>query len=152
MIDFVDNKIDPKLGAMWVRGIFDNPIVANYDRRFTPGMFVRVQLPVGPPHKAILISDRAIGTDQGNKFVFVVDKDNKANYRPVKLGAMHEGLRVIEEGVKADDLVVVNGILRVRPDAIVAPKLVEMPVSASGIAPMVPVKPEKSAEKTAPPK
>lgn len=152
VIDFVDNKIDPKLGAMWLRGIFDNPIVANYDRRFTPGMFVRVQLPVGPPHPAILISDRAIGTDQGNKFVFVVDKDNKANYRPVKLGAMHEGLRVIEDGIKPDDLVIVNGILRVRPDAVVAPKLVEMPVSASGIAPLVPVKPEKPVEKTAPPK
>lgn len=150
VIDFVDNKIDPKLGAMWIRGIFPNPIVANYDRRFTPGMFVRVQLPVGPPHAAVLITDRAIGTDQGNKFVFVVDKENKASYRPVKLGVIYEGLRVIEEGLKAEDLVVVNGILRVRPGAVVAPKLVDMPASAGGMAPMNSVKPEKSGEKAPP--
>jgi RND family efflux transporter MFP subunit len=148
VIDFVDNKIDPKLGTMWVRGKFPNTVVANNNRRFTIGMFVRIRLPVGPPHQAILVSDRAIGTDQGNKFVFVIEEGNKAGYRPVKLGAMHEGYRVVESGIKPDDKVIVNGILRVRPDAVVAPKLIDMPVSAiNGVAVQLP---SKDADETAP--
>lgn len=146
VIDFVDNKIDPKLGSMWIRGRFANPVEARNNRRFTPGMFVRVRLPLGPPRKALLITDRAIGTDQGNKFVYVIETGNKAGYRPVKLGSMHDGLRVVESGINAEDQVVVNGILRVRPGAVVAPKLIPMPVSAVAGAPAVQM-PDKTNDK-----
>jgi multidrug efflux system membrane fusion protein len=76
--------------------------------------------------RALLVNDRAVGTDQNRKFVFVVDADNKAEYRPVKLGPTVDGLRVVNEGLKAGEKVVVNGLQRVHPGALLTPQIVPM--------------------------
>lgn len=127
ILDFVDNRIDPSTGTILARAVFDNR-----DRALTPGLFVRVRLPFGEPHQAVLITDRAIGTDQGQKYALVVDRaagerQNVAEYRPLRLGALHDGLRVVESGLTANDWVIVNGIQRVRPGITVAPREGPMP-------------------------
>ena len=78
----------------------------------------------------IVISDRAVGTDQDKKFVFVVDGDNKVGYRQVKLGAIYDGQRVVEDGLKAGEKIVVNGLQRIRPGAVVAPQMEEKVATA----------------------
>jgi RND family efflux transporter MFP subunit len=121
-VNFVDNQFNPKTGTLRVRAVFPNK-----DQSLTPGMFARVRIPVGDPHEALLVSDRAIDTDQGQKIVYVVDKDDQVDSRPVRLGAVHDGLRAIEAGLSPGDRVIVNGQQRVRPGVTVDPKLVEMP-------------------------
>jgi RND family efflux transporter MFP subunit len=90
-INFVDNQVDTGTGTLRLRGTFSNA-----DGLFSPGLFVRVRLQIGTPHKVLLIADRAIGTDQGDKYLFVVNDDNKVEYRQVTLGPLHDGLRVVE--------------------------------------------------------
>ena len=115
-VNFVNNVVTTSTGTITVRGVFPNPKPEKGLRVITSGMFVRIELPVGPKHSALLVTDRAIGTDQGIKFVYVVDNEKKAQYRKVRLGALQDdGLRVIEEGLKADDWVVVGGLQQVRP-------------------------------------
>jgi len=129
-LEFVDNQLDPQTGSVRMRATF-----ANTDGALVPGLFARVQLGGGTAqNKAILINDRAVGTDQNRKFVFVVGKDNKAEYRPVKLGPTVDGLRVVREGLKADEKIVVNGLQRVRPGAPITPQVVPMDsnVAAAG--------------------
>jgi len=153
-VDFVDNRIDPGTGTLRVRATIANPMVANQDRVFTPGLFVRVQLPLGAPRQALLVSERALGTDQGQKFVFVVHKadgKNVVEYRPVTVGAMQKGgLRVVmpvkvfrdkdglrlakpdemdkaEDSISKSDWVVVNGLQRVRPGLDVKVNEIPMP-------------------------
>jgi RND family efflux transporter MFP subunit len=120
-LDFVDNRVDPATGTMRVRAIVRNP-----DRKFSPGYFVRVKLPVGEPHAAVLVAERAIGTDQDRKYLLVVTDQNVVEYRPVKLGPAMAGLRVIDEGLRPGEWVVVNGLQRVRPGVTVTPQRVEM--------------------------
>src|SRR5262249_30641639 len=85
-------------------------------RLFAPGMFVRVRVPIGQPQPALLVIDRAIGSDQGLKFVYALDAQNKAQYRRVTTGPLQEdGLRVIEQGIKPDEWIVVGGLRQVRP-------------------------------------
>jgi RND family efflux transporter MFP subunit len=120
-IDFVDNQIDPSTGTIHVRAVLPNP-----QRLFEPGMFVRVRLPVGEPRPGVLVTDRAIGTDQDRKYVLVVNDRNVVEYRPVKLGAMHNGLRAVAEGLTPGEWVIVNGIQRVRPGVTVTPQKVSM--------------------------
>jgi RND family efflux transporter MFP subunit len=119
-IDFVDNRVDPSTGTMQARGVFPNK-----DRSLTPGLFVRIRVPQGGSHKALLITDRAIDTDQGQKVVYVVDKDKVVDKRPVRLGGLHDGLREIESGVKPGEQVIVDGIQRVRGGIKVEPKLAD---------------------------
>jgi RND family efflux transporter MFP subunit len=114
-LDFVDNKVDPNTGTIRARGRFAK---AKY---LTPGMFVRVRLPIGPPHRTLLVSEQAIGTDQRQKFLLIVNQDNVVQYRQVKLGSLRDGLRVIESGLGSDDWVIVQGLQRVRPGATVSP-------------------------------
>ena len=121
-IDFIDNQVNPKTGTLRVRGLFRNK-----DEVLSPGFFVRIRVPIGFPHQALLISDRAVDTDQGQKIVYVVDQDKKVATRPIRLGSKQNGLRVIEDGLKADDQVIVVGLQLVRPGALVEPKLVPMP-------------------------
>ncbi len=105
-----------------MRATFDNT-----DRALVPGLFARVQLGRRhAPTRAILINDRAVGTDQNRKFVYVVDEDSKAEYRPVKLGPLVDGLRVVREGLKPGEKIVVNGLQRVRPGAPIAAQVVPM--------------------------
>lgn len=120
-IQSVDNRLDPKSGTIRVRAVFDNA-----DGRLLPGLYARVKLGGNAPHDAVLVNDRAIGTDQGKKFVLVVDGNNKLAYREVQMGPTYEGLRVIRSGLKAGEIIVVNGLQRVRPGDTVAPTPVRM--------------------------
>ncbi len=125
-INFVDNQVNPKTGTLRIRAVFPNA-----DEALTPGYFGRIRVPIGFPHRAILVNDRAIDTDQGQKIVYVISKDNKVEVRPIRAAALHDGLRVIEDGVQPGDRVIVNGIQQVRPGMTVEPKLVDMPRSES---------------------
>jgi RND family efflux transporter MFP subunit len=116
-IDFVDNAIDRSSGTIRGRAEFENA-----DGRLTPGMFGRVQITVAAPAEALLLPDAAIGTEQVRKFVYVVGHDNVATPKYVTLGQLSDGLRVVKSGVRADDLVIVNGLMRVRPGAKVTPQ------------------------------
>jgi RND family efflux transporter MFP subunit len=134
VVDFADNKLDPSTGTMRMRGTFENP-----DRFLQPGMFVRVKLPVGSPRSALLISDQAIGSDQGRPYVFVLNDDDEVVYRRVETGALHDGLREVrpptDEGgkdskavpLKKGDRIVVNGLQRLRQGSKVEPTVVDMP-------------------------
>ncbi len=108
-IDFVDNQVNASTGTIRVRAVFPNT-----EQLVAPGMFARVRL-IGEAKEALLIPERAIGTDQSDKYVYVINDQNIAEFRKVKPGAMSEGLRVIEEGLKPGERVVVDGLLRVRP-------------------------------------
>lgn len=130
-IDFVNNQINPGTGSIIARGVFANPKPENGVRLLTPGMFVRARLPIGPAHPALLVIDRAIGSDQGIKYVYVVDSKNQIESRRVTTGALQDdGLRVITNGLSANDWVVVGGIQQVRPHAVVQTEKVEMPTLA----------------------
>jgi RND family efflux transporter MFP subunit len=118
-IDFFDNHIDPDTGTYRIRGVFDNK-----DGKLIPGMFVRIRLPIGDKYQPILVPEQAVNTDQGQKFVYVVTEDNVVKYRRVKVGRLHHGLRVIEDGLSKTDQVIVKGQQRVRQDAKVRKKLV----------------------------
>jgi len=124
-LQLIDNQVDAASGTIGVRAIFDNP-----GGKLIAGQFVRVRMGQPKADAKILVSERAIGTDQDKKFVFVVDADNKVVYRPIQLGAMAEGRRVVESGLKVGDKIVVNGLQRIRPGAIVAPEL-EQKVAAA---------------------
>jgi RND family efflux transporter MFP subunit len=116
-IDFVDNAIDRSSGTIRGRAEFENA-----DGRLTPGMFGRVQITVAPPAEALLLPDAAIGTEQVRRFVYVVGNDNVATPKYVTLGQAVDGLRVIKTGVQPDDVVIINGLMRVRPGAKVTPE------------------------------
>jgi RND family efflux transporter MFP subunit len=116
-MDFVDNAIDRSSGTIRARAVFPNA-----DGRFTPGMFARVRMAAAPPKDELLVPDAAIGAEQARKFVLVVDAENVARPKYVTLGPVVDGLRVITQGLTPDDNVIVNGLMRVRPGAKVAPQ------------------------------
>jgi len=120
-LDFVDNQVDAKSGTIRARAVFDNR-----DGHFTPGLFARIKLVGAQAHDTILIDERAVGTDLGKKFVLALKKDNTLEYRPVVLGANIDGLRVVNDGLAAGDVIVVNGLQHVRPGATVTPQRVTM--------------------------
>src|SRR5262245_4729617 len=126
-INFADNQVNPKTGTLRVRGVFPNK-----DEVLTPGYFARVRVPVSPPHKALLVSERALDNAQGQKILYVVNDKNQVVSRPVRLGQTHDGLRAIEGGLKPGERVIVNGLQQVRRGATVAPKLVPMPTTQTG--------------------
>ena len=114
-INFINNQVNPTTGSIAFRGVFPNPKPNRGERLMSPGMFVRIRLPIGQPHPALLVIDRAIGSDQGLKYVYVLDAENKAQYRRITTGALQaDGLRVVE-GLQADDWVVVGALQQVRP-------------------------------------
>src|ERR1700716_2157435 len=116
-IDFSDNSFDSSTGTLLVRGSFPNP-----DGFLTPGNFVRVRVASGPKYNALLVADRAIGSDQDQSFVYVVDSKNIARLRHITTGQLAEGLRAVETGIQPDDVVIINGIIKVRPDSPVKPQ------------------------------
>ena len=156
-INFVNNQVNSTTGSITMRAVFANPKLVPaakgsgaagakassaaatspagaahagrfVPRLFSPGMFVRVRLPIGQPHEALLIIDRAIQSDQGLKYVYVVDAQNKVQTRSVKAGALQEdGLRVVEGEIKPDDWVLVGGIQQVRPQMQIKPDRRPMP-------------------------
>ena len=111
-LHFLDNQLDPATGTIRVRAIFDNK-----DGALTPGLFVRLQMPGRRAYRATLVEDRAIGTDLDKRFVYTVDAKGLVAARPVTLGPIVDGLRVVRTGVNAGDAVIVNGVQRVRPGA-----------------------------------
>lgn len=119
-LQFIGNQVDAASGTIGVRAVFDNP-----GGKLIPGQFVRIRIGEPKAEKRILVSERAIGTDQDKKFVFVIGADNKVIYRPVQLGGNADGERIVESGLAAGDRVVVNGLQRVRPGALVAPQVDE---------------------------
>jgi multidrug efflux system membrane fusion protein len=131
-INFVNNQVNPTTGSILVRGIFANPRPAGGQRLLSPGMFVRIRLPIGLPRPALLVIDRAIGSDQGMKFVYVMDAEDKVQYRRVTTGALQDdGLRVIESGVQPGDWVIVGGLQQVRPRVKARSERVAMPTLAA---------------------
>jgi multidrug efflux system membrane fusion protein len=126
-LDFLDNQVDPDHGTIRARAVLDNA-----DGRFTPGLFVRLKLVSPQSFRAALVDDRAIGTDLGHKFVLVVDDQNVVQYRAVVTGRSVEGLRVIKAGLDEGDVVIVNGLQRVRPGIAVSATQVAMDRDAPG--------------------
>jgi multidrug efflux system membrane fusion protein len=116
-IDFVDNRVDPNTGTMRGRGVFPNP-----DHGLSPGFFARIRFPGSGKYPALLVPDRALGADQALKFIYVVNPENKVEFRPVSIGPMIDGLRVVKEGLKPGERVIVEGLLRVRPGVVVDAK------------------------------
>jgi RND family efflux transporter MFP subunit len=130
-IDFAENRLNAATGTIRVRAVFPNK-----DGRLTPGQFARVRLPVGEKYKGLLVTDQAIGIEQGQKYLLVVNKDNKTEYRPVTPGRLDGDLRVLPpgSGLNAGEWVIVNGVQRVRPGVHVKREEVAMPQRPSGDA------------------
>jgi RND family efflux transporter MFP subunit len=124
-INFVDNQINAKTGTQSFRGVFPNK-----DEGLTAGFFARVRMPVSLSHRALLVTDRALDNDQGQKILYVLNDKDEVVSRAVRVGSLHDGLRAIEDGLKPRERVIVNGLLQVRPGMTVQPKLVDMPSSA----------------------
>jgi len=124
-VDFVDNQLNPQTGTIRARAVLQNK-----DGQFTPGLFARVQLLGSAEYSAILIDDRAVNTDQSQKYVLVLGANDQIEYRKVKLGRVVDGLRVVREGLKAGDVIVVNGAQRVHPGVTVTPQKVTMGAAA----------------------
>lgn len=120
-IDFIDNQVNPATGTIRGRAVFENP-----EGNFIPGLFTRIKLVGSASYDGILIDDKAIATDLGNKYVMVLDADNKVQYRAITLGEKLNGLRIVKSGLNAGDSIVVNGLQRVRPGAQVVPEVVPM--------------------------
>jgi multidrug efflux system membrane fusion protein len=128
-MDFLDNRVDPSTGTIHGRAIF-----GNRDGALTPGLFVRLRLPGSGRYHGVLIQDRAVGTDLDKRFVFVVDESRTVRYRTVVLGPLVDGLRLVRDGLAPGELVVVNGLQRVRPGVAISPERVAMDPSAAGDA------------------
>lgn len=125
-VDFVDNQLNPQTGTIRARAVLDNK-----DGFYTPGMFARVQLLGSSEYPAILIEDRAVNTDQNQKYVLLLGPNNQVEYRRIKLGRVIDGLRIVREGLKAGDVIVVNGAQRAHPGVTVAPQTVTMGADAA---------------------
>ena len=128
-LDFIDNQVDARSSTIHVRAVFDNK-----DGRFTPGLFARIKLVANDSYDAILIDERAVGSDLGKKFVLVLKPDSTLEYRPVTLGMRIDGLRVVEEGLQTTDTIVVNGLQHVMAGAKVAATRVTMTAGGSGLS------------------
>ena len=133
-INFVNNRVNSGTGSITLRGVVQNAKPENGIRLLTPGMFVRVRLPIGKPHEALLVIDRAIGSDQGLKFVYVLDAENRAQQRRIETGPLQEdGLRVITSGLKPSDWVAVGGIQQIRPRMQITPDRHPMPTLGAAV-------------------
>ncbi|MCX6847664.1 MAG: efflux RND transporter periplasmic adaptor subunit [Verrucomicrobia bacterium] len=120
-VDFVDNQINPTTGTIRARAVFPNA-----DRLMAPGFFAKVRIPGSGEYDGLLIRDSAVGDDQGSSFVWVLDAEDKAVYRPITLGPLLDGLRVVRHGLKAEDRVVVLGLMSVRNGVKVKATMTEM--------------------------
>lgn len=126
-IDFVDNRIDPNTGTLRGRGVFPNT-----EHSLSPGFFARIRIPGSGKYPALLIPDKALGSDQSVKFVYVVNSEKKIEFRPVKTGPMIDGLRVVKGGLKSGEQIIVEGLLRVRPGVQVDAKPWSSPTQTAG--------------------
>ena len=129
-IDFVDNEISSSTGSVKARGIFPN-----VDRLMSPGFFARIRIPGSGRYTAMLVRDIAVGSDQGRPFVYVVGADGKPMVRNVVLGPLEDGLRIIREGLKPEDRVVINNLMAIRPGIPVNTEVVEMKLATTAATP-----------------
>jgi multidrug efflux system membrane fusion protein len=120
-LQFIDNQVNAASGTVRARAVFDNPTGT-----LMPGQFARLRLGRTTSQQMVLVDERAIGTDQSKKFVLTVGDDNKAAYREVQLGPVIDGMRIVTAGLEKGERIIVNGLQRVRPGALVAPQLVSM--------------------------
>ncbi len=127
-LDFVDNRLDTQTGTLRARALVDNK-----DGFFSPGLFARVRVAGSPKYSAMMVPEDSIGTDQTNKFVFVVAEDGSVSRRAIMLGPAIEGFRVVREGLKPDDWFITKGLQRARPGQKVTPK--REPLQVSNAAP-----------------
>lgn len=141
-LDFGATALDPSTGTLLLRGIFSNPIPPGGAPVLLPGMFVRIRIPIHVRKHALLVSERALGVDQGGRYLLVVNAQNVVEQRTVTVGQLEAGMRVIKQGLQVDDWVVVNGIQRTRPGATVKPLRQEPPT--------VSAPPEPAKESAAP--
>ncbi|MBA3260137.1 MAG: efflux RND transporter periplasmic adaptor subunit [Gemmatimonadales bacterium] len=125
-VDFVDNQLNAEAGTIRFRAVFSNK-----DHRFTPGLFARIRLVGSGTYPAKLVLDRAVGTDQDKKFVMVLKPDSTVDYRPVQLGRLIDGFRVVDSGLEPGEQIVINGLQRVRPGMKVIPKTAQMTLDAA---------------------
>lgn len=116
-LQLIDNEVNAASGTIRVRAVFDNP-----GSKLIPGQFVRVRMGQPKAQDHLMVSEKAVGIDQDKKFVFVVNGENKVDYRQVELGSAVDGLRIVEKGLNPGDRIVVNGLQRVRPGVVVAPQ------------------------------
>src|SRR2546423_4471877 len=116
-VESFDNHLDPNTGSILLRAVFPNS-----DGRIVPGLFARIRVPLSERHSALFVDERAIGTDQAQKFVLTLSSTNTVEYRSVKLGPVVEGKRIVRSGLNAGEMVVVNGLQRVRPGMPVTPQ------------------------------
>ena len=144
-VDFVDNRLNPATGAIRMRAVFDNR-----DRQFTPGLFAKLRLGGGTATGAVLTPERAIGTDQTKRYVFVVGPDKTAQFREVQLGPLSGGMRVVTSGLKAGELVVVNGLQRVRPGAPLNAQVLAVDAQGMPVEPPPPPPPGSAPAPTPP--
>lgn len=129
-IDYVAPSVDPTTGTIEVRAVFPNP-----KGLLVPGLFVRLRIPLGEPAPAILVAERAFGSDQGQKYLLVVNDKRVVEYRPVTVGSQFDGLRQVLSGLRADEWVIVNGMQRVRPGVTVNPTRSDMSASPAAASP-----------------
>jgi RND family efflux transporter MFP subunit len=121
--DFAESGVDTGTGTLQLRGIFQNP---GKSPVLIPGLFARLRIPIDSRDNALLVTDRAIGADQGGNYLLAVTNDNTVEKRPIRMAQLVDGLRVIEEGLRPGDRVVVNGLQRARPGAKVDPEQIDM--------------------------
>ncbi len=143
-INFIDNQVDMPTGTLRLRGLFPNP-----DRILSPGMFVRIQVPLGDPHPSLLVPEQALGKDQGKKFLYVLDDKDVVARRDVEVGVLNGPLIVIRSGLKLGERVIVSGLQQVRPKMKVVAKEIAMadkeapaaavaPAASPGAATLIP--------------
>ena len=145
-IDFSENRLDPSTGTLQLRAVIPNP----KPYLMSPGLFLKIRLPIGQPHDGLTIAEEAVGTDQGQKFVYVINEKNEVARRAVKVGSLNKDRRVISEGLKDDDRVVVRGLQRIRPGIKVKPAPVEKLADRDNPPPDPARQSEKSVASAAP--
>jgi multidrug efflux system membrane fusion protein len=140
-LESVDNRLDAASGTIRVRAVFDNS-----DGTLVPGLYARIRLGGGEPHPAVLIDEKAVGTDQDKRYVIVVDAAGRAHYRGVRIGAAYEGYRVVQSGLKPGERIVVDGLQRVRPGDRLQARTVSMQGSGASLAAAGPGGPEDAGK------
>ena len=123
VVDFAESGVDPATGTMQLRGVFPNPGPPNV---LLPGLFARLSMPIDKRENALLVTERAIGADQGGNYLLTVGSDNVVEKTPIRMGQLVDGLRVIEEGLQPGELVIVKGLQRARPGVKVDPEKIDM--------------------------
>jgi RND family efflux transporter MFP subunit len=147
-LDFAESGVDKDTGTLQLRGVFPNP---GGTPVLIPGLFVRLRMPVEKRENALLVTERAIGSDQSGRYLLAVNSENTVEKKPIRMGQLVDGLRVIEEGLRSDDRVVVNGLQRARPGAKVDPEQIDMnTLTASALKAAAETGQDKAKPATAP--